>query len=130
MAHRGSTGDSLLLQIFIGVVWPSRGLKLSQHVVSFESSSLILHGPFRDSWFNDTMQTEKLTKWSGPLQKLGARLGTRLTGLSPPLPVILNYLPVKAYMYMAATYWVLTSHASSPSVLLLNIHVSLDFSID
>ena len=32
-----------------------------------------------------TMRTEQLTKCSEPLQKLRSRLGTRLTGLSPPV---------------------------------------------
>ena len=44
MVHRGSTDDHLLLQISSGVVWQT----VTQHVVSVESSSLLLHLLKRD----------------------------------------------------------------------------------
>ena len=52
LAHRGSTGDSLLLKIFSGdVCLPQGSQAATQHVVSVESSSLILHDTFRDDLF-------------------------------------------------------------------------------
>ena len=46
LAHRGSTGDSLLLQIFSGVVWQFRDLQLSRNTVHPSSS----RGTFRVSF--------------------------------------------------------------------------------
>ena len=43
---RGSTGGFLLLQDFSGVVSQPMGLRVSQHVVSVESSSLTHHRPY------------------------------------------------------------------------------------
>ena len=49
--HWGSSGASLLKQIFSGVVWQSRDLQLSRNTLYLSSprpSSLILYGTFRD----------------------------------------------------------------------------------
>ena len=53
LVHRGSTGDLILLQIYSGVVWQSRHVQLfTQHVVSVESSSLLLHSIKPDLFVN------------------------------------------------------------------------------
>ena len=49
LAQGDLTGDSLLLQIFSGVVWFSRDHPVGrQHLVSAEALSLILHGTLCD----------------------------------------------------------------------------------
>ena len=40
LAHRGSTGDSRLRQIFSGVVWQSRDLQLSRNTMYLSSPRL------------------------------------------------------------------------------------------
>ena len=48
LAQQGSTGHSLLFQIFIGVLISKGPSGTTQHVVSVESTSLMHDGCFRD----------------------------------------------------------------------------------
>ena len=56
------------------VMCHTRDIQVSQHVVSVESSSFVLHGNF-----SDLIADRKLSKCFEPLQKLRARFGTLQT---------------------------------------------------
>ena len=93
LAHRGSTVGFLLLQCFSGLLdTPGISRCRLQHV-SVESSSLFHHSIYL--WFIcfpwwsidelENLHADRTVVCFEPWQKPRARLGTRKTGLSPPV---------------------------------------------
>ena len=73
------------------------------------------------------MQTEQVTEFSEPLQKLRARLGARLTGLSPPPPQIIDRSKavLLIWFYVFVCFGVSFCTVCFPSVCLDDIQLSL-----